>query len=287
MKRLTFALLLLLLASPAWALSTVYRHLEPETVVYQTLPSAAQTQFTTNENIKLIKYGSGITLSSITANLSQVNGTAFVSNPSVDLRPYVGFKGTWSDVGTQGVGFFGAAGTGEGLGPNLITGWVNSVTYPYDTFTGSGATITSAIKVGATGYAAANNSISSPSIGMLAKFTPGTLALTSGTAPYFDIFTAIGGGGSFQGFVTQGTWPGGNLYRTITRANYIYLSIGDNLAAANYALTGDAFQSVLSPSVTGTTIVSAAGGSTQSWTSMTVGFNLNDTTYTVAITRQK
>ena len=44
---------------------------------------------------------------------------------------------------------------------------------------------------------------------------------------------------------------------------------------------------VLSPSVTGTTIVSAAGGSTQSWTSMTVGFNLNDTTYTVAITRQK
>jgi hypothetical protein len=303
MKRLTFALILLLLASPAWAMSTVYRHLEPETVVYQTLPSATQTQFTTNENIKLIKYGSGITLSSITANLSQINGTAFVSNPSVDLRPYVGFKGTWSDVGTAGVGFFGAAGTGETLGSDVS---LNN----------------SAISDGRTEANSVGSYFSSTSPTTFESTNAGNPAVGS---YHIHVVAQAGGHRGFygrhfdeNGKLYQTTYDfkrvSGNINFTLSNAavssvyfskNYtsgtVYLigesCYGTAISGQNYS-TGfgtmdtsggewyvDNLQihQVLTPSGTGTKITSSVGGP-QNW--LTVGTTPNAATFNVQVSRQ-
>jgi len=52
-------------------------------------------------------------LAGFTCNLSIVDGTAFITNPSTSLVPYIGRKITLND-GTQNlVGYIKAAGTGE------------------------------------------------------------------------------------------------------------------------------------------------------------------------------
>lgn len=104
-----------------------YDDFEPETRAYAQLPSPGINIALADSYIKLIKYSTGITLSSVTANRSDVaggataSGGAFVSNPSVDLRPYVGFKLTTND---GGVGWIKSAGTGEDVsGGDLLNGW--------------------------------------------------------------------------------------------------------------------------------------------------------------------
>ena len=279
MKRLTLCLIFLLLASPAWAMSTVYRHLEPETVVYQTLPSAAQTQFTTNENIKLIKYGSGITLSSITANLSQVNGTAFVSNPSVDLRPYVGFKGTWSDVSTHGVGFFAAAGTGETLattgGPlndgNLFTD--SGFAVPADWTAQAGWAVAGGFAVSTTGTSNHIYQSFSRILGALYKESADLVTSTGGSPLFFYDSTLYS-----PSFTSLGTHI---FYDTCTVAG----AQANGLRSGSLAGTMDNRTStqVLTPSATGTTITATPGGA-QNWT--TQGSTPNAATFTVVVTRQ-
>jgi len=102
-------------------MQTIYRNLEPETVNYFSLSGATGDQFLLNENIKLIKYGAGVSLSSIACNLSTVNGTAFITNPvftttgvpSNDLRWAVGFKHSLVAAAKTLVGWGKAVGTGE------------------------------------------------------------------------------------------------------------------------------------------------------------------------------
>jgi hypothetical protein len=120
MKKLLAALILLLLASPALATQTVHRHLEPETVVYQGLPSAVQSQFATNENIKTIKYGAGIALTSVTGRLATVALGAFIDAPSVDLRAYRTFKATFTEGAHTAVALIGEPGTAESLSGEFL-----------------------------------------------------------------------------------------------------------------------------------------------------------------------
>jgi hypothetical protein len=92
-----------------------YDHFEDETVAYVRNygDNLTVSEIETIEDyIRLIKYGDGVVFASITANLSIVNGSAFVTNPSIDFRPYLGFKVTLND-GTQNlVGFLKSAGGG-------------------------------------------------------------------------------------------------------------------------------------------------------------------------------
>ena len=82
MKKLIIALLLLLISIPSWGAQTNYRHLDPETVAYNTLVNGVNPNWQTlNEAIKQIKYGSGITLTSVALNRSDVALTAFITNP--------------------------------------------------------------------------------------------------------------------------------------------------------------------------------------------------------------
>ena len=122
MKKLFLALIALLLAFPAQAATSVHRHLEPETLAYNALSGAAQTQFATNENNIAIKFRSGVTLSSLTLNMS-TTATGLITGSSVDLRPYS--STVWGSTAlaatvSDGTNTFtltpGAAGTGETLG---------------------------------------------------------------------------------------------------------------------------------------------------------------------------
>lgn len=292
------------LAAPSFASQTVHRHLEPETVVYQALSAAAQTQFTTNENIKLVKYGAGVTLAAVTANFSLVDGTAFVTNPSVDLRSYVGFKLSTND---GSVGYAKAAGGGETLGAELS---------PNSTALADGATEANAT----TGYAAHS--------------TPTTFASVSTGTPHagtyhFSVVTQAAGG---QGFTqSTGNSPGGdatgklikhtwwqksdntnrirpivyntttgtplyvgayqtsNVYTLITAyATGIDASTKLRVDSADSAITTfyvDTYsaQQVTAPSATGVTIVSTAGGTTYNW--IAKGTTPNAASFTVTVTR--
>lgn len=96
--------------------------LQPETARYMQIARPTQADIVAlDQNIKAIKFGSGITLASVTANVSNVTDYYFLSNPSVDLRPYTGFYATITDTGskTKKV-LLGAVGTGETLGDDIL-----------------------------------------------------------------------------------------------------------------------------------------------------------------------
>ena len=299
MRRLcVLTLSLLLIASPAWSMSASYRHLEPETVVYQGLPSAAQTQFTTNENIKLIKYTTaGVTLTALTANLSQIDGTAFVSTPSVDLRPYIGFKGTWSDVGTAGVGWFGVAGTGETKNTSVIvngdmelnSNWANygAPTTNAQSNTQAHSPTHSRHFIPGVAYDGIKSDVFSVIKGQLWYFSHSyypTVATTNHNA-------GIQGGGTnftpllFTGSFHTGEWTNLTGYATAdaTTAAAYYFVDAYLKTAGDFYVDDVGLQLVLTPSLLGTTITATNGGA-QNWG--TKGSTPNAATFNVVVTRQ-
>ena len=94
------------------------RHLEAETLDYLRTTGAVLTPAevnTLNDNIRDIKYGSGISLVAVTARLATVALGAFIDAPSVDLRAYKGFIATFTAGVKTAVAKIGAAGRGRHL----------------------------------------------------------------------------------------------------------------------------------------------------------------------------
>lgn len=242
------------------------RPYEPETRAYMNQPSPGLTWQEADANIKAIKNDSGITLVAVTANLSQVDGSAFVSNPSVDLRPYVGFKSTWSDAG---VGWIKAAGTGETLGGERVSaggtfaGWTFGVGWTTDgvTLNGDGS---------GNATLAYKNLTSSFAIGQLTKAVVDITARTSGSV----------------GVRTNNVIHLSGLTTVATHTGYKTIIAVDNMGYAKSALflgsvDNISIQQVLTPSATGVTIASTKGG-TQNWG--TQGTTPNAATFDVTIT---
>jgi hypothetical protein len=207
-----------------------------------------------------------VVLAGFTCNLSIVNGIAFVTNPSVRLDGFIGRKLTFTAGGKTLVGWAKSAGSGETYGAELITSWVNAGGPGYDTFTTNGKDITSAIKTGGAGntYTWANYPTWWPTItGELHK-TIITLTLNSGTAP--TIWQIRGDQSVYDN--SQVMVNGANtIYRTETAggsAASFYLVNG--AANGNWSAITTS-KKVLTPSVTGVTIVSTLNGSTYNWTS--------------------
>ena len=249
--------------------------LQAETIKYRLLnPSLTWSQLLAiDANIKTIKYGAGITLSSVTLNRSDANGVAFITNPSVDLRPYVGFKATLND-GAEG--WIKAAGTGETLGNNLITGWTN---INYATLTISGVNITQAIASAASQYGY-NNITSIPS-GMLQKLVC-TISSVSGATPRIFMRSGNNASGS-QLTVANPLIDGANsIYFTQTGFNAASIQLS-NQTAGEWSMSGPVLSTILTPSTLGVTIVSTKDGSTQNWA--TVGTTPNAATHNITITR--
>lgn len=93
-----------------------------EVRAYFALPNPTGSVKTLNDQIKLIKAGGSVTLSGLTANFSNVAGFQFVTNPSVDLRKWIGYYITFtSTTGNTLKVKVSAAGTGETLDTEVMT----------------------------------------------------------------------------------------------------------------------------------------------------------------------
>lgn len=141
MKRILLLILaLLLFASPAWGMREIgyddpihpqigaVGGFEPETEAYAATHTMTDAEKAALDlEIKSIKAGTPLTLSSLTLNLSLVSGAYFITRSSVDLNRYSGISGVQYSVAATGTPattavFSGAitAGTGETLGSGLF-----------------------------------------------------------------------------------------------------------------------------------------------------------------------
>ncbi|MFA5340247.1 MAG: SGNH/GDSL hydrolase family protein [Clostridia bacterium] len=294
MRKFIF-LLILLFPLNGWAYQYFHRGIEPETVNYCTIVGG-QNQFTLNEINKSIKYNNGtVTLAGFTGNLSTVNGTAFITNPSVDLRKYQGFKITLTDSQPKTiVGKIMAAGTGETYGGDLFDATKG-------TFEGSGAGTTGSWIV----YG--NNTIEAEDQGggdYALKITyvdnaSGAYVLLADAA---DLSADLTVGALYKltmkAKVTGNVWLNlayGNLNSTITLTNTSFATQTFYFTANStnsirlrlaYFSTGEvcwidnlALKKVLTPSANGGVTIVTNSDTVQSWYSNS-GVNANSTSYT-------
>jgi len=225
------------------------------------------------EQVTNFAAATAVTLAGLTCNLSTVNGTAFITNPSVDLTPYIGWKITITAGGKTLVGWVKAAGTGETTGSELVGGWSSPGTWTTFTVNANGHDIDSAIYTGA-GYSENDSANISLSTGALAKF--GWSA------------TRISGSMNTIGLINpniikqswSATIPLTTTYFTKPSGN-TFVAVKANPDNPNWAATFSVLQ-VLTPSSTGVTIVSAQGGSTYNWTSND-GIDPNAASFTVTL----
>jgi hypothetical protein len=170
MKRFTTFFLCLLLFIPvvgsgatldmSEGMETSKSGLQRETKQYLSLPGVSLTSaqiLALDANIKAIKYGAGLTLSGVTVNTANYgNGLQFLTNSSIDLRPYVGFYININN-GLNFTGLVGSVGTVESLGTERISSWGNETnSNPFETFTSSGTDITQAVNSSGGGRCSTN-----------------------------------------------------------------------------------------------------------------------------------
>jgi len=252
--------------------------LEPETLAYLTSnPNASRDWWNIDQNIKQIKYASGVVLNSVTANLSIVDGKAFVTNPSVDLRPYIGMKLSISDGSKSLVGFGKAAGTGETLGDEILSD---------PTF--DNASAWTVIQSGWSLSGGKGVKVSDATGRYMYETKPLTVG---GLYKGHVTIDAISGSMSlvFLGYSTFSTYKSvpGLIEGYTTKTGPTLTNVGVNAGAASQTATIDdiSAKQVLTPSSTGITIVSTKGGTTYNWAS-NGGINANAASYTITITKE-
>lgn len=274
--------LLLLLIPFLFGFQNFHRALEPETVAYYTLGNSDGTsQFTLNEQMKSLKYNGGIvTLSGLTCNLSLVNGTAFITNPSVDLRKYVGSKISITETTDTLVGWIAAAGTGESLDVELLTGFTNSSVDILEVFNVSGTNI---IEIGnSAGYGKLYSNAFSITNNALYK-TSINLTLNSGVWPSrFRFATDFNLNTITYDYITN-TNGAQSYYRTLPNSINYWGIRWEGSYYGDISSSVNSIKKVLTPSSTGVTIVSAQGGSTYNWTSGTATIIPNAASFTSVI----
>lgn len=270
---------------------------EMETLNYMALTSLTRTAAEAiNNNIKTVKAGGSVSLSSQTMNLSTVNGLALIANPLTDLRPYLGYKATITAGGKTLVGWIKAAGTGETYDTEKISN--GSFTTDTTGWTANGTTIAS-VASGQSGNCLEVTRAAGDQQGVYQQVT----GLSVGGLYYFYVYTKSGTSGneSFkcgvdttdviawpQGFVATGTtaasWVKSSLYFSATSTS-TYVALNKNSATAGTMLFDTAsLRKVLIPSAGGVTIVSESGGTTPNWASND-GIDANAASFTIAITR--
>jgi len=252
--------------------------LQAETVAYYDLVGwsgvSASTITTLDNNIRLVKFGSGITLASVTAKLSLVS-PRLVTQSSVDLRPYAMIPGasfSFSDGTKSAVFSGGSAGTGETLGAELTTGWTSNAPYPYETFSSAGKNIDSAIGDSSHAIMRAYATALANPAGKLYK-NETTITLNSGSGPdfYYHALSDLAG----AGIVTAKAYVNGinTTYFTGTSAQYTGFRTNADIAT-NYSAVWSNKQ-VLTADTTGANFSAVTDG----------GVNPNIATWTVTITK--
>lgn len=276
--------LALLLIPFLFGFQNFHRALEPETVAYYTLGNSDGTsQFTLNEQMKSLKYNGGIvTLSGLTCNLSLVNGTAFITNPSVDLRKYVGYKISITETTDTLVGWIKSVGSGEALsGIELITnGNFSSDEPPGSSWNRSAAWVISGGVCNADGSGTDNslNQLINPGQYKLIKlsgdFTRVSGSCNLGSVNYPNNQKLINITGTYSSYNT-------NAYSYAT-----YWGVSSGYTSFKGTIDNISMQQVTAPSTSGVTIVSTQNGSTYNWTSGTATILPNAASFTAVISAQ-
>lgn len=145
---------------------------------------------------------------------------------------FVGVRiaGTWTDNGTgtvvDSVHSFGSP--NGYIHPTFVTSWTNNATYPYETFTSSGANITSAINSAGLGIANSNTMKLQGGATYLFQWN---ITLNSGTAPGFLIST------NDVAAATAVSVAGNNVYMFTPGAdgNYYFTLRNESGVATNFA----------------------------------------------------
>lgn len=247
---------------------------EPETLAYFALPGATGDIRALDLIIKALKAGGTLTLSGWTGKLSTVNGTAFATQCSVDMRQYLGFKATWLENGHSASAWLRDAGVVETYGGELITSFPIST---LNTLTVAAPNITQGVNSsGAERYAYSNN-VTTGNDSLLKFITTVTKASGSYPSVFFN-FAATS-----PSIVTNGTPQTVYVAQTTQQRMVLF----DCFANVDFSAV-NTLKQVLTPSATGATLVSAKGGSVYNMETMDVGgtFNKNATSWTVYITAQ-
>jgi hypothetical protein len=224
------------------------------------------------------------TVTQANMRISAVDGTAFIDFTAADvLTTKLGHLLKIKDSAGRAIqGFIKAQGTGETLGDERISSWTNNTTYPYETFTSSGADIASAINT--TGFGSAYSGVAN-TFGELLLFT-GSATINSGALS--RLYLAINPSGTLPLVLVSPVLTGAqSKYFTVpdSSQDFIIYETGSGVAV-NFSATGNSLKQVLTPSATGVTISSTKGGSTMNWATKDAAFNYNDTNgYTYEIYR--
>ena len=279
----TILALLLLCASPAFAMSPslqVLGAIQAETAAYSQIAALTNAQQkVVDTNIKLIKYGSGITLSAVTMNLSTVDGTAFLTNPSVDLRPYLGFKVSIQKTGDATktlVAWARAAGTGEAY----------TEMSPDPTFSNAAAWTSIDTWVVGGGSATLVNPVNPKSINyntdsQVGKLIFGSITVTSSIAGVSLGASSASSVGAIN-FAGTGvkSFYATAINTTTTDIRWVNTAAG----TGTLTMTANSWKHVLTPSTLGVTLYNAQSGGVQSAVSNN-GLDSNGASYVITITR--
>ena len=227
--------------------------------------------------------------------MSLIANTAFVDFSSAGtLTSYIGDKLIITDsTGHQLVGYIKAAGSGETYGGeqlgnstfvNNTSGWLSGGgTYAF--LSGGSCHSANCLQLTLGG----SYSVAQQYLGNI-TWSPGMLMRNS-------VWMKLGTDAGMTAFMSDnlGTIVGTGYVSPASWTNYIFYMAVDSSAGYNQAYGGEntgnttlfdspSVKQVLTPSATGVTIVSTAGGSTYNWTSEASGFNRDDSSgYTYSI----
>jgi hypothetical protein len=275
--------------------------IEAETASYVSLqPKLTTSQLlAVNANIRLIKYGSGVTLSSLTAKFSTVDPT-FVTQISQDLRwlailnATVPITATWND-GTNTLAMYPvAAGTGETYAASVIegddnngnmetgdppTGWTTGIargelSRTTDKHSGSYAALFTRNATGSNGYFVAASQ-AAIGVGKLAYHEVYLKCGTASSVKFMGVSTNYGVELTF-GTVTAGTYTKVSGYGTVAATGArISVTVTGSNTQTGYA-DDIVVKAVTAPSASGFTASDLVGAS----------FLPNAATFTLNIVRR-
>jgi hypothetical protein len=258
-------------------MQTIYPFEEPETAAYFALPGASGDWFTVNEAIKKIKYGSGLTLSTVSLNgsfatnlfLTRVQYTS-TGLPTNDGRWWAGFNLAITETTHTATTTAIAAATAEELSNVLNTSTCGN--NGYSTFDGATATGFHAIRT--SGNCAAGTAKEIHLVQNALYKLSATISLASGALPQWAIYNNWSTSGSNYGLLATMAIGSNVAYvspNTATATGTVYLR---NTTNTEYTVSQLTAQTVTAPDSSGVT--------TGAWTLN--GLSLTAASYSVTIT---
>jgi len=212
--------------------------------------------------------------------LDTTTTNAFVWLNGVDLSSYQDGRhmiGIYNATGKYGMlgHISSSAPAGESLDAELVDGWTNHVTYPYETWTpGAGSSITEAGNTTGPGIC---YKLATITLGKLYKLAH-TITLNSGTAPVYRMGESgiLSSAATYVDFQTAVSTTTG-IYKTVTSS--LLTAVGyriDPAVVGNFTMSGHSLKNVTDPPSTGAKILKTKGGADRAWFYTNPSFDPND-----------